>query len=121
MAARPPRFAALEDFAGWWIDDGRHTPCCLTARPDDVAQDSGVYDCAACPVRARSEALDDENRRAWRIYDTVCTRFTVETHTAGAVLTRLTAGDDEEDFQGVIDRLSLLYRVFNPRIPPHGA
>lgn len=62
------------------------------------------------------ESLDSENLRAWRLLPTLCTRFSVDSHVVQAVLMRVTAEDDVEEFTDLMSRLSIIYDV---QCPPH--
>lgn len=110
----PPPFANLREFASWWQDDGRLTPCCQHARawePGDVA----LLDCSTCEWATRTARLEEENRRAWVVFHQCASRFCVDTQTAGLVLSRLTAQDTDETFDDLIARMGVLYDVLVPR------
>jgi hypothetical protein len=68
-------------------------------------------------VRDAIEGLWPENAEAWRIFQQVVTRFTVDLHAGNEVLRRATAHvDDVEEFGALMDRLSLIYELVYP--PP---
>ena len=113
-AASP--FARLTEFAWWWVDEGRLTPCCQTADRETVETDESVFDCAACPMADRFAALQDdpENARAWRVFHQACNRFSLETHQVAPLVARLTEGDAVDTYLDLSRRLSLLFDVFSP-------
>lgn len=60
------------------------------------------------------DGLSDENTRAWRLFHTCASRFMGETRATGAIIARLTADLDAEDFEDMMRRLSLIYDIHNP-------
>jgi hypothetical protein len=74
-----------------------------------------MYQCGTCEVKQQLDGLDAEGHQAWDIYQKVCSRFALETNTAGVVLDRATAGLDDDDALDVVARLSLLYGVLCPK------
>jgi hypothetical protein len=76
--------------------------------------DERMFDCENCEAGQRFDALDPANWRAWELYPRVCSRFTLDTHTAALVLDCETAGDEPADVSVLIQRLALLYRICNP-------
>lgn len=83
--------------------------CCQLADPEELATDPDAYDCATCRVRVELARLRPENRTAWQLYQQVVTRFTVETHAIGTVLTRVLQEMDPEDAVDLVARLSVIY------------
>lgn len=63
---------------------------------------------------AHLQDLDPVNAEAWRIYQAVATRFSVEVGTGGVALERLTDGWDEDRFAELWRRLTVAFDVFNP-------
>lgn len=59
-------------------------------------------------------AADQKNADAYRIFQQTVNRFTVDTHTAPAILGRLTEHLAPEDYGELVDRLGLLYDVLCP-------
>ncbi len=73
-----------------------------------------MFNCDTCPARIAIEGLDGDNLRAWNLFRTVVTRFNVDTQAVPAVLMRMTAEDDAEEFAELMSRLALLYDVHCP-------
>ena len=111
-AASP--FAALREFAEWWVDVGQQTPCCQFATEDEIGQDPDQYRCDTCLVVQAFDGLDEDNRKAWTLFRQVCTRFLFETHSTGVALARLTADLDEDTMADTLTRLSILYDLHYP-------
>lgn len=59
-------------------------------------------------------ATDPANFEAYRIFQQAVSRFTVDTHTAPAILGRLTEHLGPEAYADLLDRLGLLYDVLCP-------
>ena len=83
-----------------------------------VEQEAEQYDCAACPLAAQLDALDDDNREAWRLYRACCNRFVVDLQAGAVLLDRLTRDLDAEAFADQCERLRVLYDVLQPRKSP---
>lgn len=115
-------FAQLREWAIWWEDTGRHTPCCLTADDDVIETDAQEFNCETCEVKTRRAALDPENTRAVDVFGQCVTRFCRETQTSALVLGCLTANDSPEQVVDLVARLEVLYDVFVPvPVTPNGA
>lgn len=115
-----PAFAQLREWAVWWDDTGKLTPCCLTADREVVETDAQEFQCDTCEVKARREALDPENVRAVDVFGRCVTRFCRETQTSALVLKCLTAQDSPEQVVDLVARLDVLYDVFVPVPVTHG-
>lgn len=71
---------------------------------------------------AEIDKLQPCNREAWGTFKAICTRFVVDGHAFGAVLTKLGEGVDVDDFLDLVTRLSILYDVYYPpqkQVKPH--
>lgn len=71
-----------------------------------------------CPVADMLADLeaDAENADAWRWFHRVFSRFTVDTHVAHVLLTRLIAEREFEDASELMERFTILYDALQP--PP---
>lgn len=76
--------------------------------------DPEAFQCHACIVAERIDALAPENAAAWTTFRRVVTRFHMDTHTVGVALASLTVGADPDDAADLMARLSLLYDVYYP-------
>ena len=85
---------------------------------EDSEADCEAYDCDACPLASALYELDGDpvNRKAWALYRQSVTRLTFEGHALGAVLDRLTADCEIEEYAELLARLAFAFDVFNP--PP---
>lgn len=84
--------------------------------PELIETDPEVFQCETCEVSDRIQGLDAENARAWRLFQSLQTRFLVENRAVGMALAVFTADDSPEDVADLISRLSVLYDVYFP--PP---
>lgn len=82
------------------------------ADPDAYSQ------CDECPVAMQIDGLCAVNKRAWKMYRRVLSRFAADTHAIPLVLHRVTADLDLDDFADLMDRFAILYDVLCP--PPAG-
>ncbi len=96
------------------MDEGRHTPCCQFASDDEITGDEAQFACDTCPVFEAIEALSPENTRAWSLFHTCASRFLGETHAVGPVFVRLTTDLSAEDFEDMVQRLSVIYTLYFP-------
>ncbi len=100
--------------------EGREAPCCLTAASEeDLEEHEEAFNCETCAVAENVEGLCASNREAWRLYRQIVTRFTVDTHTIPVALQSVTAALSQDETLDLIERLDILYGVFNP--PPKGS
>lgn len=73
-------------------------------------------------VRQALDGLNTDNREAWGLFQTLCTRFLIETKSVGPVFVRLCEGRDVEDVTDLALRVALIYDVYYPpRSTPDGA
>jgi hypothetical protein len=83
-----------------------------------VAQEPDAYNCDTCPVRAKQDALDDDNRQAVAIWAKVGKRLVLEHGLAGWLLTPLTRGWTDDAKADLVERLAVIYDALLP--PPKG-
>ena len=79
-----------------------------------VAQDPEVYDCDGCVLRQALEGLDEDNRRAWQLWQRLARRLIVDLHAGSQVLRWALAEDTPEQALVMMDRLSILYETLQP-------
>jgi hypothetical protein len=60
--------------------------------------------------------LDDDNRRAWTVFQQVAHRFVVDLHAGGTVLALALADLPASDALACVERLSIIYDTLSP--PP---
>lgn len=65
-------------------------------------------------LRQALEALDEDNRRAWALWQRVAHRFVVDLHAGGQVLAWALADDPPEVALSMVERLSILYDTLHP-------
>ena len=106
-------FAALKEWAQWWVDVGPRSVCCQFA-DDETLRDADAFDCRRCEFRQRREALSPENARAWTVWTQVASRFAVEFGIGGLWIERATAGWPDEDVADLLARLAVLYDTLHP-------
>jgi hypothetical protein len=93
--------------------------CCLFAPPEALTDEPELYDCDRCEVSAQLRDLSPENRRAWDVFHKLARRLPVDAHLAGAWWATLTA--EENDVEGLMDRLALIYDYLQPPQVARGA
>ena len=59
---------------------------------------------------------DPQNAEAWAMFHRVVTRFSVDTHTAGVMLTHELTEKTQEEILDLFARFTLLYDILHP--PP---
>lgn len=84
----------------------------------EIEGDLDAFDCDRCEVADALAALEEDpaNLRAWRVFQTAVTRFTVDTHTVDRALMVATVDLDAETERDLFERLAVLYDTFHP--PP---
>lgn len=107
-------FDALREFVGYWVDEGRHTPCCQFATDEEIHGDRAMFDCDRCVVADHLDTLAPENARAWSLFHQLCARFVVDTGCTAAVLTRLTAETSAREYADLVARVALIFDVYYP-------
>ena len=110
----PRPFANLREFCTWWKYERNYYTCCLAATEEELEQDPELFDCEACEVAHRLEELWPENHEVWALFQRCVTRFAVDTHSTGLVLTAACAGLDADDTLDRMERFALIYNVLYP-------
>jgi hypothetical protein len=66
-------------------------------------------------AEARADLHEDaENVAAWKMFQQVMSRFTVDTHAVSTVLERLTSDMDGRTFADLLERFAILYDALCP-------
>lgn len=111
--ARNP-FRSLRETCEFWVDERPRLLCCRFADDDTLNEEPDLFDCETCAVEAQLAGMDADNKRAWDLAHLLLSRFMHDTQSMGAVLTRLSADLDDEDFADLVRRLSMIYDVLMP-------
>jgi len=98
------------------VDDRPHLNCCQTADDEAIEYEAETFDCEACPLLAMQDGLRPENVEAWRIFQVLVTRFTVDVGVAGQVFQGLMRDWLPDEVEDMTARLSILYDLLIP--PP---
>lgn len=93
---------------------GGQTLCCLTAPRELLETEPDAFDCATCERRIKTEALDEDNRDAWALWQTMGTRFVKEFGIGATVLAWRCEGRAPDDIDDLIARLSVIYDALCP-------
>jgi len=91
-------------------------PCCLFVSDEEA--DGEIHNCETCAVADMLADLDDDpdNAEAWALFHRTFTRFTVDTHVASVLLTKLISEREPSEALELVDRFAVLYDALHP--PP---